>query len=372
MVVGLIGVTWPLWPDVWTPVTAVWILALTVITGIGLAFIAGCPTEVHPDQIGHEEAPGHMGPPIWRCRVMGLSCLGLAWIVFCLWIPSPVSASVGSGLPVHFGGLALVAVGAGLTLFPWTGRAYPIERVAKMPQPLDGGIAHPGRHGELSRETAAIMAWINRLVLDPDQYLHEPEALDALRTGETLFDYLAADWGSQLAEAFRQALETRSGKSLRTLALQPILWTECIVKDLQNSHTGCSDLGSLFALQAVRAWMESQTPAELLSCVHTDPARFVQRIARLAAPHWPAPRTEPDLNTCIIAVGESLWGVLGPLDGIEGAPPVVPLDWDSRGDRVIILRVAQGLVQGWRGYPGLPGQLREQHQIVPADVKPPQ
>ncbi len=28
------------------------------------------------------------------------------------------------------------------------------------------------------------------------------------------------------------------------------------------------------------------------------------------------------------------------------------LDWDSRDDRIVVLRVVQGLTQGWRGLPG--------------------
>ena len=367
IVAGLVGVTWPLWPEVWAPIATVWVSVLGIVAGIGLAFVVGSPAKAHPDQIGREEAPGHVGPPIWSCRITGLVCLGLAWLIFCLWGPWPISLDMDVQLPVHLGGLAAVATGAALALFPRRGRAYPVERVPKMPQPLDGGIAHPGKDGQLSGETATMMAWINRLVLDADQYLQQSEAMDALRTGETVFDFLAADWDNQLAQAFRRALETRSGKSLKTLALQPILWTECVVRELHNPHTMCSDLASLFTLQAVRAWMESLTLPELLTCLNTDLPRFVRLTSRLASPHWPSPRVEPPLNACVIAIGESLWEALSPPAGAEAIGSFIPLDWDSRGDRIVILHIAQGLAHGWRGFPGLPGQPRDPRQISSAE-----
>ncbi len=54
----------------------------------------------------------------------------------------------------------------------------------------------------------------------------------------TLFDAVATDWEGQLAQAFRHAVEARSGKSLKVLALQPVLWAECIIGQLQDFDAG--------------------------------------------------------------------------------------------------------------------------------------
>jgi hypothetical protein len=193
-----------------------------------------------------------------------------------------------------------------------------------------------------------------------------------------------------LARAFRQAIEARARRSLKTLALQPALWAECLAHQVQNPPEGAGELASLFALQAVKAWIESHPLSELLSFLDIDLVRFSGLMGRLAPPHWPAPRVDPDLNVTVIAVGKPLWGVMAPLaqrDGRKaagepnqtvpssGLPPCVPssgtvslalLDWDSRDDRIVVLRVVQGLTQGWRGLPGMPGLRQEPCQTPPA------
>jgi hypothetical protein len=95
----------------------------------------------------------------------------------------------------------------------------------------------------------------------------------------------------------------------------------------------------------------------LLSYLTLDLARFGSLVGRLAPVHWPIPRAEPDVSTTIIAVGKSLWDALAPLAKIPRAPAVVLLDWDSCDDRIVVLHAVQGLTEGWRGFPGLPGQL---------------
>ncbi len=231
---GLAGLTWPLWPAEWTSITTVWAVVLAVIAGVGVASIIGCPSQTHPDQVSRQEAPGHVSPPAWQCRGLGIVCLALAWVVFCLGLPTPPAPETPLQWVVHLAGLALVAVGVGWALLPRAGRAYFIDRVPKMPQPLTGGIGRPTANHDLGQQLVAMAGWINRLTLESDPRLGRSQTKNLPRDRETLFDFLAADWEDQLAKAFRLALEARSGKSLTALALQPVLWAECITKELQD------------------------------------------------------------------------------------------------------------------------------------------
>jgi len=198
--------------------------------------------------------------------------------------------------------------------------------------------------------------WIDSLSLEPGPDMGRSRAVTVPRDRETLFDFLAADWEDQLARAFRHALETRSGKSVGALALQPVLWAECVTKELQNPHARCHDLTALFTLQAVNAWIESHTLAELLGFVQVDIERFGRLASRLASPHWPTSRAEPQTIANVVAVPKPLWNVLEPLTQTVDTPPIVPLEWDVRGDAMIVMRIVQGLAEGWRGFPGMPGQ----------------
>ncbi|MGE5297369.1 MAG: hypothetical protein ACM3VT_21305 [Solirubrobacterales bacterium] len=359
ILVGLAGLTWPLWPTEWTSITTVWAAAMAVIAGVGVASIVGCPSLTHPDQVSRQEAPGHVSPPAWQCRGLGVVCLAVAWVVFCVGLPTPVVPETAVAWIVHLAGFVLVAAGVGWALLPRTGYAYFVDRVPKMPQPLTGGIGRPTANHDLGRQIVAIAGWVSRLTLEPDPRLGQSQTRSVPRDRETLFDFLAADWDEQLAKAFRLALETRSGKSLTALALQPVLWAECITKELQDPRVTCSDLTALFALQAVKAWVESHTLAELLGFLQVDVERFGRLTARLAAPHWPAPRVEPEMSVSAIAVAKPLWDVLSPQTQAASTVPLVSLDWDVRSDAVVVMRVVQGLSEGWRGFPGLPGQVRD-------------
>lgn len=356
---GLASLTWPLWPAEWTSITTVWALALAVIAGVGVASIVACPSQAHPDQVNRQEAPGHVSPPAWQCRGVGVLCLAVAWVVFCLGLPTPSAPATAIPWMVHLAGAAMVAVGVGWALLPRTGYAYFVDRVPTMPQPLAGGIGRPPANHDLGRQVVAIASWVNRLTLESDPGLGQSQTRGMPRDRETLFDFLAPDWEDQLAKAFRLALETRSGKSLTALALQPVLWAECITKELQDPRVTCSDLTALFALQAVKAWTESHTLAELLGMVQIDVERFGRLTARLAVPHWPAPRVEPEMSAGAIAVAKPLWEALSSQTQAVETVPLVPLDWDIRSDAIVVMRVVQGLSEGWRGFPGLPGQTRD-------------
>lgn len=356
---GLAALTWPLWPGEWTSITTVWALAMAVITGVGAASVVACPAQTHPDRVDRHEAPGHVSPPVWRCRGMGIACLALAWVVFCLGLPTPSAPVDFIRWVSHLAGLGLVAVGVGWGLLPRTGYSYFVDRIPKMPLPLAGGIGRSDADHDIGHQLASMAGWISRLTLESD---HRPGGADlggVPRGRETLFDFLSADWENQLAGAFRLALEARSGKSLIALAQQPPLWTECVVKELQDPHATSRDLPCLFTLQAVKAWIESHTLAELLAMLKVDAERFAQMSVRLASPHWPTPRVEPDLSAGVIAVSKPLWDLLTPLMQAAGPAPIVPLDWDVRSDAIVVVRIVQGLAEGWRGFPGLPGQAHE-------------
>jgi hypothetical protein len=304
---GLSGVIWALWPDVWTSVTVIWVVILAITAGIGVAFIVECPTESHKEQASAEETPGHANPPVWRYRAVGLACLALAWTMLWLVAPTQTTAHTIIQWIIHLAGLLLVGTGVILASFPRVGRAYLVDHMPKIPQPLVGGIGHQPGENELSRRVAAMASWVGRVASKPDGHSPRPGVTDASRDRETIFDFLAADWDSQLAEAVRHELKARSDKTLKALALQPVLWTDCVTKEFQDPRTGCPDLPSLFALQAVNAWIESHTLAELLSLLKIDIPRFERLTGRLAAPHWPAPRAEPDVNASILVVSKPLW-----------------------------------------------------------------
>ncbi len=392
ILVGLASATQPLWPHAWTLATRAWAVVLLALAGFGLACVAGCPNQRRPDQVSKDEAPDHASPPVWRWPAVGLVCLALAWAALCLGTPSRMAVDAIVSWLALMAGLVLIAGGIGLGLFPRTGRLVLIDRVGRIPQSLAGGIAHPVKERELPRSVAALAAWVNRLTLDPDQCLERFGAMNARPARETLLDFLTPDWEGRLARAFRQAIEERAGKSLKTLALQPPLWAECIAHQLQNPQEGGGELTSLFALQAVKAWIESHPLAELLSFLDVDLARFGGLVGRLAPPHWPTPRVDPDINVSVIAVGKPLWSVVAPLAQREGrkvgseqdqnvpssglhpfvssssAVSLALLDWDARDDRIVVLRVVQGLTQGWRGLPGMPGLLQEPGRTPPVQA----
>lgn len=359
VLLGLAGVLLPWWPDPWTPAAALVSLVAVVTAGVGLILAVAYPAQRHPEQAAEREAPDHAGPPVWRYRVIGMSALAIAWIVFCLGMPIPRASDMTVPWAAHLVGLALVIAGLAWALSPRTGRTRFIDHVPKMPQPLGGGIGRPAAEDELGRRLVALADWIERLSLDPDLPLGRARTASVPPGREVLFDFLAADWEDQLARAFRLALESRSGKSLGALALQPVLWTECITKELQDPRTAHPDLTCLFALQAVKAWIGSHSLTDLLSLLQVDMDRFHRLAARLASPHWPTPRAEPAVSTGVIAVAKPLWDVLAPLVGGSEGPAIVPLDWDASGDAIVVARIVQGLAEGWRGYPGMPGQPQD-------------
>ncbi|HNY79266.1 MAG: hypothetical protein RBS72_16490, partial [Sedimentisphaerales bacterium] len=364
---GAVAVAWSLWPDLWTVATALQSGVAALLAVIGVSVILTGPVQVRADQPKCEEAPDHLCPPFWTWRAFGLLCLASAWLVLCLRAPSPLGTDASLRWGCHGAGLVAIGVAAALALRPRVGRVRLIERIPKVPEPLAGGISIPTRENDLIREVTAMVQWIDRLTLDPRQALLRQGMSDATPGREVLFDLLAADWDRQLAEAFRQTLRSRIGQSLRDLALEPKAWAQCVVRHLQDPQARSSDLGVLFTLEVVKVWVDSLSVADLAACVRPDAERLSHLLDRAAMPNWPAPRVAPEVGISVAAVGSALWGALSPLTRTAGPAAVVRRDWDAQTNDVLILHIVQGLTEGWRGYPALPGQRREPPRLDTAD-----
>ena len=116
------------------------------------------------------------------------------------------------------------------------------------------------------------------------------------RDRETLFDFLAADWEDQLAKAFRQALEVRSGKSLAGAG--PAAGAVGRVH-----HEGASGpsrdvpRSDVPVRVAGGQGLDRVAHAGGVVGVSTGRCRAVRPShARLASPHWPTSRVEPDVS----------------------------------------------------------------------------
>ncbi len=358
-VCGVVAVAWSLWPALWTAAMALRSGVAALLAVIGVSVILTGPVEVRADQPKREEAPDHLCPPFWTWRAFGLLCLASAWLVLCLRAPSPLATDASLRWGCHGAGLLAIGVAAVLALRPRVGRVRLIERIPKVPEPLAGGITISTRDNDLVREVTAMVQWIDRLTLDPRQALLRHGMPEATRSGEVLFDFLAADWDRQLAEAFRQTLRSRIGQSLRDLALEPKAWAQCVVRHLQDPRAHGSDLGVLFALEVVKVWVDSLSVADLAACVRVDVERVAGFLGQAASPNWPATRVVPDVSISVAAIGGALWNALAPLTRTAGPTAVIRRDWDAQTNDVLILHIVQGLTEGWRGYPALPGQPRE-------------
>jgi len=339
----------------------------TLLAVIGASVILTGPVEVRADQPKREEAPDHLCPPFWTWRAFGLLCLASAWLILCLRAPSLLATDASMRWGCHVSGLLAIGIAAVLALRPRVGRVRLIERIPKVPEPLAGGITIWTRDNDLVREVTAMVQWIDRLTLDPHQALLRRGMPEATQSGEVLFDFLAADWDRQLAEAFRQTLRSRIGQSLRDLAFEPKAWAQCVVRHLQDPRAHGSDLGVLFALEVVKVWVDSLSVADLAACVHVDVERVAHFLGQAASPNWPATRVMPDVRVSVAAVGSALWNALAPLTRTAGPTAVIRRDWDTQTNDVLILHIVQGLTEGWRGYPALPGQPREPQRLDTGD-----
>jgi len=363
---GAGALAWSLWPDAWMPTLMfpAGLSALIALVGVGV--LLGGSVQLRPNQVKDREAPGHVSPPVWSWRVAGLLAVALGWAVLCLSAPRPTRADTVAQWIAHFGGVACLAGAIILGLRPRLGSVRLIDRIPKVPEPLVGGIADPVADSDLVREVGAVVQWIGRLNLDPEECLLRSDVGQSPQGREVLFDLLTPDWDRQLAVAFRRALAARTGKSLHELALEPKLWGKSVVQQLQSPDIECSDPVVQFVLEAVRAWVDSLSLRELIGYLHVDLARFGQLVARTVAPNWPATRIEPDVNVQVVVVGPALWEALKPLLQTADTPAAIQLDCGAKDDGILVLRLVQGLVRGWRGFPAMPGQSQESHPADPA------
>lgn len=354
---GVVAVTWSLWPNLWTGAMALRTAAAALLAVIGTSIILTGPLEVRTDQAKCQEVPDHLCPPFWTWRAFGLLCLAMGWLILSLKAPSPLQDDALLRWSYHAGGLLCMGIAAILGLTPRVGRVYLIERIPEVPEPLTGGITVTSTDTDLIQSVNAMAQWIERLTLDPRQALLRHGVSDATQGHEVLFDFVAIDWDRQLAQAFRETLRSRTGQSLRDLALEPKAWAQCVMRHLRNPQTCSSDLGVLFTLEVVTVWVNSLSVADLAARLSGYGEKTAHRLGRSTSPNWPAPRTVPDVSISVATVGNAIWDALAPLAQVDGAPLLVRRDWDTRADDVVVLQIVQGLPQGWRGYPALPTQI---------------
>jgi len=355
-VLGAIAVAWSLWPDLWSAATVLRAGA-ALLAVVGVSVILTGPVQVRPDQAKHHDAPDHLCPPFWTWRAFGLLCLAASWLILCLRAPSPFGGDAVLRWACYAAGVVLVGTAAVLGLRPHVGRVHLIERIPEVPKPLRGGITATATNNDMIHRVGAIIQWIDHLTLNPQQALLRHGMPNPTQGHEVLFDFIAIDWDRQLAQTFRETLRSRMDQSLRDLTVEPKAWAQCVIRHLQDAQGSSPDLGVLFAGEVVRVWVNSLSSADLARCLNTVGDRAAQLLSRSASPNWPATRVEPNVNVCIVAVGSAIWDALKPLALVDGAPLLVRRNWDAHVDDALVLRIVQGLPQGWRGYPALPTQI---------------
>ena len=164
--------------------------------------------------------------------------------------------------------------------------------------------------------------------------------------------YLVVD----LADQFRA--DNEGENPLHDMASDPTKWAEYVVQELKTPTVGLGDLGYLFALHAVKDWMKSRPLEELIANLGPDPQWFQAFVTRVCAPRWPTPRGEPEVDTAIIAASDALWEIIGPLaEANAEAFPLLRVAWqDPR--TLVVVRIVQGLSEGWLNYDPLPSRPR--------------
>jgi hypothetical protein len=362
----MVAIVWSLWPTTWSAGMALWAGLAALVAVVGLGILLSAPVRMRPDQIKEREAPGHVGPPVWNWRAVGLLCLVAGWAVLSLGLSTPVRVDTSVQWACHLGGIVCLLVAVVVGLRPRVGSVQLVDRVPRVPTPLAGGIAGPAVASDSIREVTAMTQWLGRLTLEPMQALQRGHTDEAPRNREVLFDLIATDWDRQLARAFRKALRDKSKESLHDFALEPRAWASCVVGQLQRPDTSCSDLGVVLVAQGVRAWIESLTLKELIGHLDLDLGRFGTLVARVASANWPATRVEPDMSVGVVAMGKGMWEALGPGIQAEGVCAVIRCDGGGSDDGISVLRFVQGLSQGWRGFPAIANQQSDQSAPDPA------
>ncbi|TET42517.1 MAG: hypothetical protein E3J66_03485 [Dehalococcoidia bacterium] len=292
-----------------------------------------------------KEMPSLAAPPNWKWHVAGLVCLTLAWAALCIWAPRPTI----NNMLVKAPGLVLILVGVAFVRWPYIGQAQLIYRTPKKPKPLEPSSTEWTQESELMKQAQKISPWIETLLTAPEpvrsDYLEWPES----KSEGSILEAFVDQWHKRLADIFRRE------KSLKEMAKNPQNWAECVVAELANHTVGLADPRYLFALHEVKRWLDGMTWQQLIAELHPDPQWFDFFVARSVPPRWPPTRNDPEVDTSVITVGRALWEIVAPLADPNSSHHLKMVDWQDPYT-LLVVRAVQGLENGWRGYPGLPGQ----------------
>jgi len=360
LVPGITAVILALFLPGWTKYESLeplmWLIPAAALASLGLVALTR-PTRPRVPPAPGQEMPGHAAPVRWLRHGIGLSALATAWVVLCLHAPVAASAKVALQWQGLLAGLIMVLLGLGLARWPWTGRVQLIYRIPRNPLPLAALPSVATQESELTAQLNRLLAWLHRFTeseisnLRSQVYNSHCTALDAIMTG----------WDSCLADNLRSDLKARPEKSLRKMAHKGEAWAQCLLQELASPSAESLDLVYAFALHAVRSWVGNDaTWHERIAQLQPDPEQFDLLINRIASPHWPATRVKPDMDVSVVAVGETLRPLVSSLPESGLGHHVVPLGPRSDPYAVVVIRIVQGLVEGWRGLPAMPGQIHRE------------
>jgi hypothetical protein len=179
-------------------------------------------------------------------------------------------------------------------------------------------------------------------------------------------------WQSQLAQIFKEELESQTGKTLEQMMADPAHWAQCLMEGLSDPDLELSNPVQIFCLYHVKRWLRDKPLERVISQLNVDRGMLIAAVSASAPPRWPQTRDDPEVDTSVIAVGRELWDIMAPFTDEDDPHRFVVVDW-QQPYTVAVVRTVLGLSRGWRGYPGLPGQkpatsdAEETVSIVPTD-----
>lgn len=360
-VLGLISIVLSLWLPNWLSVPTVkplvWGAISAVLAGAGFVLLRAGTKTSGSATTEQEEMPGLVGPVRWARYGPGLAFLATAWIILCL---QPLTLAHAQRAQQWYGlltGSAMLIAGVALARWPWVGRAQLSYQLPARPLPLKLPDSELVRESGLNPQIHRICYWCEGFLTDRCAEGSGCMGSNQQRDGCTALDVLLRDWDKRLATEFSVTLQSQTGSSLTELAEKPEAWAECLVAELTEQSAEWTDETRLFALHGVRTWAEKQGLQDLISCLSPDPELVGSLITGAASPQWPMTRAKPDVDVSILAVGRELWPLAAPLAESQSPYHVVPLDWQDDPCAIVIIHMVQGLAEGWRGFPGMPGQM---------------
>ena len=259
-----------------------------------------------------------------------------------------------------FAGSGVLGIGLLMIAWPVTGVKQLTHRMPPMPEPLEAGEATIIVAPEIEFNVDNMKSWVDHLLsnrpvestLDWSPSQHSANILDAL----------ADKWDEHLAVTFRENVSKTLGVSFERLAEQPKNWADCIVDAKDDPTVSLDEPEYLFALHAVRSWLDKQSWQEVIGHLPLDPQWFDFFVTRVCAPRWPKPRTEPRTDASVVVVGGELWQIVSSLAEANSSHKLERVDWQEE-QSIVIIRVVQGLPDGWLNLPELP-QYRAAHTNI--------